>query len=157
MEQIETVVDSRERELIKLLPETIKIEPLHIGDIQFQKSGQNVLLLERKTMADLASSIKDGRYHEQKARLMASAHLHMTGYIFEGPLRNIGGISSKTLIGAITNTFVRDKMVVFRTMSLQETATFVKSMAEKIAKFGLEVTWLFLFPLIIYPNRPSTR
>ena len=47
------------------------LEPLHIGDIIIcDDDGVELVLIEGKTLNDLASSIKDGRYKEQKYRLL---------------------------------------------------------------------------------------
>ena len=144
MDNIEIIIDSRETELIRILSKSITVKTLDIGDIQFRHNDKDVLLLERKTVADLAASIKDGRYHEQKARLMASMKepdAQMIGYLIEGNILStagIAGIAENTLLSAIVNTFVRDGIVVFRTFSVRETAKFLLKMAEKIAQFGLE-------------------
>ena len=70
-------VDVRENKLIKLLHNlnsehsfTIKVESLHLGDIIIcDDDGNELILIERKSLADLASSIRDGRYAEQSYRL----------------------------------------------------------------------------------------
>ncbi len=141
---IEIIIDSRESELIRILQDSITVKTLDIGDIQIRHNDKDVFLLERKTVADLAASIKDGRYHEQKVRLMASmkeASAQMIGYLIEGNILStagIAGIAENTLLSAIVNTFVRDGIVVFRTFSVGETAKFLLKLAEKIALFGLD-------------------
>jgi crossover junction endonuclease MUS81 len=54
---------------------TVDVRPLHLGDTLWvaknRITGEEVVLdylIERKTMADLVASIKDGRYKEQKVR-----------------------------------------------------------------------------------------
>ena len=42
---------------------------LNLGDILVKNDDEELLLIERKTIADLLSSIKDGRYAEQSLRL----------------------------------------------------------------------------------------
>jgi len=64
---VEIVIDNREASLIELI-KTAKVKQLHLGDIQFMYHGNVVCIIERKTMSDLLSSIKDGRAREQKAR-----------------------------------------------------------------------------------------
>ena len=73
------VIDNREHKLIKLLKAlnndydydlTIEIEKLDLGDVSIQSDdGEELLLIERKNLADLASSIRDGRYKEQSYTL----------------------------------------------------------------------------------------
>ena len=47
----------------------LKIENLDLGDIIIKKDEKVILIIERKTLQDLYSSINDGRYKEQKVRL----------------------------------------------------------------------------------------
>ena len=63
---------------------------LDVGDIAFfdsnDISGNPLVTLERKTVEDLASSQKDGRYREQRARLYALRGKNTSiGYIIEAP------------------------------------------------------------------------
>jgi len=73
------VVDVRERALVDGLsfsmrvPEELDVRALDVGDAMLVADGDDevpVVILERKTLSDLCASIKDGRYREQKARLM---------------------------------------------------------------------------------------
>ena len=67
------IVDNREGKIIAELERTTPFEytkaNLDIGDFKFEL-GKKKILIERKTVDDLISSIKDGRYKEQKYRLM---------------------------------------------------------------------------------------
>ena len=75
------VIDYREKELYakclallevyNLTKEiTISSENLAIGDIIIKDSSKKELvIIERKSITDLASSISDGRYNEQSLRL----------------------------------------------------------------------------------------
>ena len=73
-------IDNRERDLIQsFINNNIKIETqnLDIGDIQIiyiddSYVEHNLVVIERKTYDDLGASIKDGRYKEQKMRLLAN-------------------------------------------------------------------------------------
>ena len=73
----------------------IKSERLPLGDIILHdpRQGQqkDIVIFERKTLADLAASIRDGRYKEQSFRLIETAaasgfHKHNIVYIIEGDL-----------------------------------------------------------------------
>ena len=44
---------------------------LDVGDVVLTGDSGAVVLIERKTWADLAKSLTDGRYAEQKARLLS--------------------------------------------------------------------------------------
>ena len=86
-------VDIRERKLIKILKAykshlnfeniNIEIEKLDLGDaIICDDNSNEKLILERKSLNDLASSIKDGRYVEQSHRLTNyPIHNHNIVYI----------------------------------------------------------------------------
>ena len=58
-------------------------EVLQLGDI-FIKTNDDVplLLIERKTFADLLASVKDGRYEEQSYRLIHSSGFHTHNIIY---------------------------------------------------------------------------
>ena len=75
-------IDYRESSLISLIQSIIKELPdnkkqlyiletpnLLIGDIIIKKDGVIKLIIERKSLSDLYSSIRDGRYKEQSYRL----------------------------------------------------------------------------------------
>ena len=71
MEKI--IIDYREHKLIELLSgsEGIPFEKanLTLGDIHIFYPEDKEIVIERKTWGDLWSSIKDGRYREQRSRL----------------------------------------------------------------------------------------
>ena len=95
-------VDIREHTLIKLLKALnndykfnfdISVERMDLGDIAIWDGEEELLLLERKKLSDLASSIKDGRYAEQSYRLnVYSLHNHNIIYLVEG---NVSQYSDK--------------------------------------------------------------
>jgi ERCC4-type nuclease len=69
--------------------ENIEKEVLNIGDVILKfNDNTEMCVIERKTIQDLLSSIKDGRYEEQSYRLIhASGHNpHNILYIIEGQL-----------------------------------------------------------------------
>ena len=118
----------------------IKKEQLHIGDIVFEdKMGKQVLIFERKTLYDLAASIKDGRYKEQSFRLDKEAiHNHNIVYIIEGDIERYnekkGRISKKILISSMFSLLYYKGFSVFRTNSICETADVIVFFADKYDK-----------------------
>jgi crossover junction endonuclease MUS81 len=135
------VIDNRERELIPLLsnvPHTT--ENLELGDVVFKaEDGSIISLFERKTWSDLGASIKDGRYHNQKKRLLESYPVHKLGYIIEGPGDFtdtedvlINGISKKTMLSCVYNTTLRDGIRVFRTQSIGDTVSLITGMMSRL-------------------------
>ena len=69
----------------------IEMKSLDIGDYIFcDDSGEKTeLIIERKSLSDLESSIKDGRYSEQSYRLdKSNIHNHNILYLLEGNIQN---------------------------------------------------------------------
>lgn len=87
MSNIAVYIDYRESELIGLLRTggtEIQTPNLDVGDIMISIGDDPVLILERKTLADLAASNRDGRYREQRARLLAMRGQGIAiGYLLE--------------------------------------------------------------------------
>ena len=124
-------------------------ERLAIGDIAIMKSQSDnnnnnidsIVLFERKTLYDLAASIKDGRYKEQSFRLSsAEIHNHNIIYIIEGDLSRYdekrGRISKTALQSAMVSLMFYKGFSVFRTMNEAETATFIYNFANKVENDG---------------------
>lgn len=128
-------IDSRENKLIQYLTD-INVDfiqkQLDIGDIIIESNEpQFNIIIERKTYSDLASSIKDGRYKEQKIRLLSANPGHNTVYIFEG---NRMEIDQSILNGVIYHTMFRDKMHIIFTENIQETGKIICDIFEKCQK-----------------------
>ena len=51
-------------------PFELEKKPICLGDIHFVHDDKEILIIERKSLQDLVSSIKDGRYEEQSYRLI---------------------------------------------------------------------------------------
>ena len=81
-------IDCREKDLIQccsLVNKDISVDiiQLPLGDCIINNS----LIIERKTLTDLAASIKDGRYREQSFRLQKSLEEgYKVLYLIEGNL-----------------------------------------------------------------------
>ena len=130
------LLDSREHDLIPLLT-GVPVKTLPVGDIWIGLSGEEIapggVVFERKTIADMESSMTDGRYREQRTRLQAFAQekgCHLA-YIFEGSFDNSYRFSKSVLWKWIVRLPFVHKIQYFQTKNLQETAEFVKVFAEK--------------------------
>ena len=66
------IVDARGRSLIRLLAD-VEMQTISVGDILCE-SEDGSWIAECKTAQDLANSIVDGRWHEQKHRLLQSGY-----------------------------------------------------------------------------------
>ena len=135
-------IDYREKALLKICPEAKEHSPpvgdIWIGDLSGADLLSGGIILERKTVADLEASIIDGRYTEQRGRLLAYAQTHnvVIGYVIEGSLaRNQGGgrLKDSALLKHITRLQLHHKIPVFQTASLVETANLTRLLAEQVA------------------------
>jgi len=128
-------IDSREAKLIEYLT-YLNInfiqKQLEIGDIIIESLvPQFNIIFERKTYQDLSSSIRDGRYKEQKLRLISSNPPHNCVYIFEGDRNDI---DASTLDGVVYHSMFRDKMHVLFTDSVKNTGDLILSIFNKCIK-----------------------
>lgn len=136
-------VDNREQGLYMLLSQDVNLEMCaveikqhDIGDITICDDENNILLLfERKTQSDLASSIVDGRYKEQSYRLNAcDVPNHNIIYIIEDSKLHKTAIDEKTLKSAMVSLQYYKGFSVYSTKNIKDTSKFIWSFAEKIAK-----------------------
>jgi ERCC4-type nuclease len=115
---------------------TIETQVLPLGDILVKTDeGKDVMIVERKTLTDLLSSIKDGRYEEQSHRLKHASGFptHNIVYIIEGMFSTLRTIMEKKLIiSAIASLNYFKGFSVIRTSGIQETAEVLIYMADKI-------------------------
>jgi ERCC4-type nuclease len=149
-------IDNREEELIKNINYLIAnipsfkdiqvvIETLPLGDIIIYDDESEKLVIERKSVNDLLSSIKDGRYEEQSYRLNGlNHHNHNIIYLIEGDINRLNNrfkdnkIEKLTLYSAILSLNYYKGFSVIRTFSLEETAIFICNTANKLKKGEIE-------------------
>lgn len=132
-------LDTREPDLQHLLRHLgPTVSPLHIGDAQITLTheGEPVihLVIERKTTNDLAASIRDGRYHEQKARILSTVPARHCAYIIEsadGLSAPPGGMSESVFHGALMSTMFRDGIHVILTRDVTETAAWIAAIFDR--------------------------
>ena len=149
-------VDMRETELfslfqlnLKMVPDGSTSKPTHslqsealpVGDVILSSADgeTDYIVFERKSLADLAASIRDGRYKEQSLRLQAfpGVHQHNVIYILEGDFSRYNERFSKIGKGALQSAMCSlnyyKGFSVVRTMSIMETYELVHSYANKLA------------------------
>ena len=149
-------IDNREEELIKNINFLIAnipsfkdiqviIETLPLGDIIIYDDDSDKLVIERKSVNDLLSSIKDGRYEEQSYRLNGlNHHNHNIIYLIEGDINKLHNrfkdnkIEKLTLYSAILSLNYFKGFSVIRTFSLEETAIFICNTVNKLKKGEIE-------------------
>lgn len=131
-------IDDREHALQPLL-NGFRTAHLPIGDIWIglDCSGSpavNGIILERKAAADLEASILDGRYKEQRARLLAYAQERKAhpAYIIEGDLDRFNArLKKPALMKHLTRLALRYHIPVFQTACIKETAELCQLLAEQ--------------------------
>lgn len=150
--QIVCLVDTREHRIASELeamldPDTnnnFEKATLELGDFQIvewcdSKVLKTYVIIERKTVNDLASSLKDGRYLEQKARLLAFrqqnpsvklAYIIEGGYSFDSSYK-CGNVNNKSLSGAIINSMLRDNIYVWFTKMSTETCHLLTNLLSR--------------------------
>jgi crossover junction endonuclease MUS81 len=117
-----------------------KISNLVIGDFIYKNNEGNgsndvssvYYIIERKSISDLASSIKDGRFREQKERLSESNANII--YIIEGNVNTLkgNGICKTTLKSSIMNLQLKHKYLVFKTDSESDSLEYLLLLYKKI-------------------------
>lgn len=143
---------------IKSLPQnneyntiTIETQNLQLGDVYIASSSSSSIshsnelinenesenqqnqiftIFERKTIADLKASIKDGRYDEQYMRLSQCANipLHNIVYIIEG------NINDKLILSSMTSILYYKGCSILRTNDVKETAILLLGICKKIER-----------------------
>jgi ERCC4-type nuclease len=160
--------DHREKKLLDYLShyhshnplfQSIDIQNLPVGDIQISHSNNPslpLIVIERKTLTDLASSIRDGRYKEQIFRLKSLNLPTRIFYILEGctinnihyrriqdlrKLKRIGhsGVSGEAAYSAFLNIQVRDNFHVLESNDMADTAVLLERLLEQVDKKYTEI------------------
>jgi len=135
-ENVQVVVDDRERpsgvvpELEKLGRIVVRIEHLSLGDYCID----GAVLIERKTAADFAQSLIDGRLFGQAGRMAA---LSMgPAYILEGTsVEWFGlGVSREALQGALVTLMLIFDVPVFRSSDPAESARLILYIGSQLVR-----------------------
>lgn len=141
-------IDTREQELFKKCETAIAsiqkfkdikliYETLSLGDVVINDGTNDCIIIERKSLVDLASSIKDGRYEEQSYRLNGiEHHNHNIIYLIEGNMTHFNEfkerIDKQTLYSAIFSINYFKGFSVMRSNTIDETAIIVCNMVYKL-------------------------
>ena len=158
--ELQLRIDTRETELYKKCEQQISntsvfkdiklhSETLPLGDIIISNGNHDLLVIERKTIADLSSSIKDGRYDEQSYRLNGLPHHnHNIIYLIEGDINKTNtfkgynqfrpsgntGDNKMTLYSAMFSILFYKGFSLMRSQTIDETALMICNMVYKISK-----------------------
>lgn len=151
-------IDNREAELIKRLTVEHTVQQLPVGDIWIRSDVKDViketevievieeekketdkirsggLVIERKSIRDLEASILDGRYREQRGRILSYCHEHHAQplYLLEGSLSSgTGRLQKKAILKFIHRLTLHYQIPILQTASVQETAELIEILLEQ--------------------------
>lgn len=124
------ILDCRETELISRLP-SAETKALGTGDVDVC----NKFLFERKTVSDLAASIRDGRWRDQLKRLCECRrdHGYAIALLVVGRVGDhaVNGVSAPSLRSALAGAFARDLIPHFTVADDDEAAAFLAKLDER--------------------------
>ena len=139
------LLDTREHALAAELTRMcipFTVAPLDAGDFHIVSDTSTVLIAERKSFADFAASNTDGRYREQRARLMAA---RATGiavlYVLEGGWtadeagswgRGKAVVTESTLRRLTTRLMLRYGLPVLSSDSVAGTARWIRTLLAQV-------------------------
>ena len=127
---------SKESKEIKIKVEKLDLGDIHLCDIDTEKTK---IIIERKSIQDLVSSIKDNRYTEQSVRL-SSYNLpnHNIYYLIEGNIANVDlrytKININTIYSSLFSISYYKGFSLLQTMNIDETANLIFRFACKLKK-----------------------
>lgn len=113
---------------------------LPLGDVIIcEDDGRERLIVERKTLNDLAASIKDGRYEEQGYRLEAcDVDNHSIFYLIEGRLDAYKPgkwrVERKVLLSSFVSITCAKGFSLYRSDSMLESAEWIMAYADKLGR-----------------------
>jgi ERCC4-type nuclease len=128
------VLDAREHGLISILSDQT-VKQLPVGDIWIQKDEQTILVIERKTTADFEASFLDGRYREQRTRLLAycAENKAKALYILEGGLDGRRHkLERSSLQKLVHRLLLRYGVAVWCTKDIHDTVNTIRLLKEQI-------------------------
>jgi ERCC4-type nuclease len=122
-------LDYREKGLQALAPSLQIITPpvgdIWIGDMSGNLLQEGGVVLERKSLNDLEASVIDGRYEEQRGRMLAYANEQKVaiGYVIEGETKGFQGrrFTGDSVLKLISQIQFKHRIPVFQTASMEAT------------------------------------
>lgn len=135
---------------------TLVNEQLPLGDVIICDEQEEKVIIERKTLKDLSSSIKDGRYEEQSYRLSGIDHPnHNIIYLVEGSMDKFNVFKGRgdkmTLYSAMISLNYFKGFSVMRSLSVEESALIICNCALKIMKSEQQGKSAFYKKSIVQP------
>ena len=111
---------------------------LDIGDICIHVE-EATMIFERKTWEDLAASIQDGRWSEQKTRMVAEANTQYA-YIIQGEIpswnQETRHVAMQSRWASLVKTSLRDRIAVFFCKEASDVAHLCAYVAKQLETSG---------------------
>lgn len=124
---MEVIIDSREIKLLEHLS-FVKAQHMELADVCL-KDQHSIILCERKTWSDLWASIRDGRFREQRARLLQwrsqQPSLHIL-YLVEGASSTLDTKSLETCKRTLHRLMIGYQIPVIFTGTLLDTVRWIQ-------------------------------
>ena len=142
---VKVIIDNREKSFIDSIDLNFKDfvynkQNLDIGDFHFYIDETIALVIERKTLNDLSCSIKDGRYREQRARMLEYYPSNVRKlYLIEGSQLNDFKLNSKIFYSSLINMMLRDNILIYRTDNLDDSIEFIIKIFKQLEKIGNKI------------------
>jgi hypothetical protein len=142
-------LDYRERGIIALAPDLTIISPpvgdIWIGDMSGNLLQEGGVILERKSLTDLEASIIDGRYEEQRGRMLAYANEQKVaiGYVIEGETKGFQGrrFTGDSVLKLISQIQFKHRIPVFQTASTEDTLALAMIIEGEWVKAKGQFSW----------------
>jgi ERCC4-type nuclease len=145
---MELIIDTREGSLIDTLRQqdpdlSFSVQSLDLADIEIRGVQGQRFLLERKSIRDLAASLNDGRFKDQKDRLLGVVEREpktAIAYVIEGGMR---GGDSERVQGRITFGMLRSLLITIQfkyripvvfTTNVRDTGMWVRRFCKNLNK-----------------------
>lgn len=121
---------------------SIESKQLELGDLVLCDDSDNILLIfERKSINDLASSLQDGRYKEQSSRLNDfDIENHNVIYIIEGNIDKVYSktrVNTETLKSCFVSLNLNKGFSTLKTINIDDSARWILAYCYKIGKDSL--------------------
>lgn len=166
-------LDVRERELIPRLEHLSSVKNtnnithstlnLHLGDIVLysnETKENELVIIERKSVADLIASIKDGRYDEQAYRLngLNSCHNHNIIFLIEGNTGRLRGETERAMFHSALFSIIYYKgFSVLHSHSLDESAYIIWNIANKLHREQIKKKKIPYYSVLLERNDEDTN
>lgn len=139
-------IDFREKDLVEIFDKENDVkyqkEGLELGDITFEYNNKIIIIIERKKLQDLSDSLYDGRYKEQKKRIMDSLNKKIRKiYLIEGDQKLLWKtkMNNKTFDGIKINTIIRDNLHYIHVNNFNQTIILIKNIYTRLSKYVKQI------------------